>query len=327
MIKAIPLFLKEQWAFFSFYFLSLILVLWVFLMRGLSVAVFLDAFWFMTYLLVMVLAIKFYAWYKKQRALLHLKKETEVEELPEISSLSTTERTLMDLLESAIKQKDEERESARLQNTDLKDYYALWAHQIKVPLSVLDLMNQTGTIDQKQTKEQLFLVNQYMEMLLSFIRLQDFNNDMNLKEISARSLVMKTLKNYKVWFIQKELTLKVAESDFSFISDSKWLTFVLEQVIYNAIKYTKSGGLTITCTSDQKIIIEDTGIGIDASDLPQIFQKGYTGYNGRVQDNASGLGLYLVKSVIDKLGHDVHIESTVGVGTKVTIDCHQDALR
>ncbi|MBS9338669.1 HAMP domain-containing histidine kinase [Fructobacillus sp. M2-14] len=253
--------------------------------------------------------------------------EDDLEFIPDFQNLSSLEHSYTELLEQVVSQKSRQKEKNRLQTADLKDYYALWAHQIKVPLSVLDLMNQTGTVDQKQTKEQLFLVNQYMEMLLSFIRLQDFNQDMNLKEISARSLVMKTLKNYKVWFIQKELTLSVSESDFTFVSDSKWLTFVLEQIIYNAIKYTKTGGLTIDCTSDQKIIIQDTGIGIDPADLPQVFHKGYTGFNGRVQDNASGLGLYLVKSVLDKLGHQVKIESTVGVGTTVTIDCRQKQMR
>ena len=97
-------------------------------------------------------------------------------------------------------------------------------------------------------------------------------------------------------------------------------------MIFNAIKYTKTGGIRITCTKDQQIIIQDSGIGIDPADLPQVFQHGYTGFNGRVEDNASGLGLYLVKEILDRLGHTITIESTVGVGTKVTIDCSQQRL-
>ncbi|MBS9335183.1 sensor histidine kinase [Fructobacillus sp. M1-10] len=188
-------------------------------------------------------------------------------------------------------------------------------------------MNQTETINVKQTKEQLFLINQYLDMLLSFIRLQDMNADLELQPLSARKLVLKVVKEYKVFFIEKDLSLQIEDADFTMVSDSKWLRFALEQVIFNAIKYTKEGGLQIACTKDQQIVIKDSGIGIDAADLPQVFNQGYTGFNGRVEDNASGLGLYLVKEILDRLGHPIQIESTVGVGTTVTIDCRQQHLQ
>ncbi|MFC4761235.1 sensor histidine kinase [Fructobacillus durionis] len=326
MIKSCLTFLKDYWLLYFLYACTILFLAWSTLLRSANAAIFSDVFWPFTYLLLIMTAILAIKWRRKRLAVRKLLKDPDLSTVEEHLGSSSQEKALQELLEQVLSQKTNLVEEKERESQKLKDYYALWAHQIKVPLSVLDLMNQTGTVDQAQTKEQLFLINQYLEMLLSFIRLQNFNGDLNLKKASARSLVMQVLKQYKFFFIQKDLSLKVSEGDFTLMTDSKWLRFALEQIIYNAIKYTKEGSIQVSCTDDQKIIIQDSGIGIDAADLPQVFNQGYTGFNGRVQDNASGLGLYLVKEILDKLGHKVSIESTIGVGTTVTIDCSQQTL-
>lgn len=326
MLKSWLTFLKDYWLLYFLYACTILFLAWSTVLRSSNSAIFSDVFWPLTYLMVIITIALAIHWSKKRRSVHNLLADQDLSTVEENLGSTSQEKSLQELLEKVLTKKAALVEEKNLESQKLKDYYALWAHQIKVPLSVLDLMNQTGTIDQSQTKEQLFLINQYLEMLLSFIRLQNFNGDLNLKKASARSLVMQVLKQYKFFFIQKDLSLTVDEGDFTLITDSKWLRFALEQIIYNAIKYTRDGGIRVACTDDQKIIIQDSGIGIDAADLPQVFNQGYTGFNGRVSDNASGLGLYLVKEILDKLGHKVSIESTIGVGTTVTIDCSQQTL-
>lgn len=326
-IKNSRLFLSDHLSLYLFFALTIALQVWVALLHPNGQAILSDLLIPECYLIAIITCLLAYRWQKKRRSALRLLNESELESVRAEVANSSQEKLLTELLQKVLHEKRALSDQQQEENQQLKDYYALWAHQIKVPLSVLDLMNQTGTVDQRQTKEQLFLVNQYLDMLLSFIRLQDISSDLVFKSQSAKELVLRVVKEYKVFFIEKDLSLSLGDSDFDLVTDSKWLTFVLEQVIYNAIKYTKVGGLTINCTTDQKIIIQDRGIGIDKADLPQIFNQGYTGFNGRVEDNASGLGLYLVKEILDKLGHSIQIDSEIGQGTTVTIDCRQKTLR
>lgn len=326
IVKNSVLFIRDNFALYLFTGFVMLFELWITVLQSNSFPLFYNLFLPEIYVLLIMTFVLAIRWRKQHRLATQTLAENSLEDISEQLARTSQEQLLLSLLNKALSEKSTLSEEQRKEAQTLEDYYALWAHQIKVPLSVLDLMNQTDTIDKKQTAEQLFLVNQYLDMLLSFIRLQDMNSDLTLTRLSARSIVLTVLKEYKVFFIQKDLSLIVSECDFDLVTDKKWLTFVLEQVIFNAIKYTKTGGIRITCTKDQQIIIQDSGIGIDPADLPQVFQHGYTGFNGRVEDNASGLGLYLVKEILDRLGHTITIESTVGVGTKVTIDCSQQRL-
>ncbi|CCJ66699.1 integral membrane sensor signal transduction histidine kinase [Leuconostoc pseudomesenteroides 4882] len=206
---------------------------------------------------------------------------------------------------------------------DIQDYYAMWAHQIKVPLSVLDLMNQTDTIEKYETSNQLLIVNQYLNMMLQFIRLKNLHQDLTFKPIHLQAIVRDVIKSYKLFFIRQNLSVSITGEDFTVVSDSKWIQFVLEQIIFNAIKYTSQGCIQVIFENHHQVVIKDTGIGIAASDLPRLFDKGYTGLNGRLENNSSGLGLFMVKQILSELGHDIKIASVVGSGTTVTIDFKQ----
>ena len=187
---------------------------------------------------------------------------------------------------------------------DKEDFFAMWAHQIKTPIAALKLLLQSDKQDVTACKGEVFKIERYVEMALGFLRFEEMGNDLELLSYELEPIVKQSIKKFAPMFI------------------SKHLSFVIEQLLSNAVKYTSSGGITIrTCTENEQlfIIIEDTGIGIRSEDLPRLFEKGFTGYNGRMDKKASGLGLYLCKSICDKLGHKISIESQENKGTKVTI--------
>ena len=205
---------------------------------------------------------------------------------------------------------------------DKEDFFAMWAHQIKTPIAALKLLLQSDKQDVTACKGEVFKIEHYVEMALGFLRFEEMGNDLELLSYELEPIVKQSIKKFAPMFISKHLSVNLKDLNVKILTDEKWLSFVIEQLLSNAVKYTSSGGITIrTCTENEQlfIIIEDTGIGIRSEDLPRLFEKGFTGYNGRMDKKASGLGLYLCKSICDKLGHKISIESQENKGTKVTI--------
>ena len=157
-------------------------------------------------------------------------------------------------------------------------------------------------------------------MVLSYIRLGSNKNDFVLKEYDLDNIVRQAIRKYAPLFIRKKISLDFQPTNYKVLTDEKWLVFVIEQLLSNAIKYTNKGKISIYSLENKKLVIEDTGIGISKEDIPRIFDKGFTGYNGRTDKKATGLGLYLCKNILDKLSHKISIESEVGVKTKVILD-------
>ena len=202
---------------------------------------------------------------------------------------------------------------------DMEEYYSMWVHQIKTPIAGMSLLLQATDCEEKETlQSELFRVEQYVDMALTYSRLQSESNDLVLKEYETGKLVRKTVKKFANQFIYKKISLCMEELDGTVLTDAKWLGFVLEQLISNALKYTNQGSIAITC-KDNAISIADTGIGIAKEDLPRIFEKGYTGYNGRMQQKSTGIGLYLCKQIMEKLSGQIMVESTVGEGSCFTV--------
>lgn len=205
---------------------------------------------------------------------------------------------------------------------DKEDFFAMWAHQIKAPIAALKLLLQSDKQDVTACKGEVFKIEHYVEMALGFLRFEEMGNDLELLSYELEPIVKQSIKKFAPMFISKHLSVNLKDLNVKILTDEKWLSFVIEQLLSNAVKYTSSGGITIrTCTENEQlcIITEDTGIGIRSEDLPRLFEKGFTGYNGRMDKKASGLGLYLCKSICDKLGHKISIESQENKGTKVTI--------
>lgn len=211
--------------------------------------------------------------------------------------------------------------SERSQN-ELMEYYTLWAHQIKTPISAMRLLLQSESqVDQAELEMQLFEIERYVEMVMQYLRIESINSDYDLKHHKLDDLVRHAVRKYAKIFIRKKIKLDYSELNTKVLTDEKWLTFVIEQVLSNALKYTNSGTISIyMADGDSKtLVIADTGIGIPAHDLPRIFEKGFTGYNGRIDKNSSGIGLYLCQLILTKLSHTFEFESQVGEGTKVKI--------
>ena len=203
---------------------------------------------------------------------------------------------------------------------DLMDYYTLWAHQIKTPIAASSLL--VGEIEDKKVKNQLeqelFKIESYVNIVLQYLRLESFHEDLVLKKENAEDLVKEIVKKYAIFFIQKGLSLSLHDLDRTIITDKKWFVVILEQVLSNSLKYTSQGGIEIYFQEDT-LYIKDSGLGIQDADLLRVFERGFSGYNGRLTQQSSGLGLYLSKKIADELGHQISIASQVGQGTTVMI--------
>lgn len=201
---------------------------------------------------------------------------------------------------------------------DMIDYYTIWVHQIKTPIASMSLKLQSeDTAFSRSVSQDLFRIEQYVEMVLTYLRLDGDETDYLITKQSLSPIVKSACKKYMSEFINRKIKLSMSEMDLVVLTDVKWLSFVLEQLLSNALKYTNEGGeIRIYLNEANKLVIEDTGIGIRPEDLPRIFERGYTGFNGRMDKKASGIGLYLCKRICFKLGHSIEAESTPGVGSK-----------
>lgn len=202
----------------------------------------------------------------------------------------------------------------------LLDYYTLWVHQVKTPIAASSLL--IGDLKDKETKSQLeqelFKIESYVHLVLQYLRLESFHDDLVLKQENLADLVREVVKKYALFFIQQGLSLNLHDLDHTIVTDKKWFLVILEQVLSNSLKYTKEGSIEIYF-HEGSLYIKDTGLGIQNADLLRVFERGFSGYNGRLTQQSSGLGLYLSKKIADQLGHKIAIDSQVGQGTTVSI--------
>ena len=223
---------------------------------------------------------------------------------------------------------------------EMTDYYTMWAHQIKTPIFALRLLLQENPSANKEALAELFKIEQYVEMVLGYLRTEDMSSDLTLSCCSLDSVIRDQIHKYAGIFVSRKLSLTYDGISESVLTDEKWLGFVIGQILSNALKYTRTGGIhiylknspvrnyvsNITPTTPITLVIEDTGIGIRAEDLPRIFEKGYTGVNGRESNRATGIGLYLCNKIMNCLGHRIYAVSEEGKGTKVFLEFSQENL-
>ena len=216
--------------------------------------------------------------------------------------------------------------SARYQN--LTEYYTVWVHQIKTPITSmrLTLQNEDTPLSRKLTSD-LFQIEQYVEMVLAFMRLNSDSSDYVFKEYDIDAIIKQAVTKFASEFIDRKIRLEYEPIDQTVITDEKWFSFVIEQLLSNALKYTRKGSIKIYMQKPMTLCIEDTGIGIAPEDLPRIFEKGYTGYNGRTDKKASGIGLYLCKRICSNLKIDIYVTSKLDHGTTIHINLEQYDLK
>ena len=228
-------------------------------------------------------------------------------------------------------------DQTQLQQTEMYDYYARWVHQIKTPIAALKLLIEEDIpgeeepfgadrerLQQQREKrrdeelQQLFAIEQYVNMVLSYMRLGSETTDFVLRQTDLDEVIRMAVRRYARHFISKKIVLHYEETGARVLTDEKWLGFVIEQLLSNALKYTHEGSITIGM-EEGRLTITDTGIGIRAEDLPRVCEKGYTGYNGHANQKSTGIGLYLCSTILKKLGHSFTITSQEGTGTRVMI--------
>ncbi len=249
--------------------------------------------------------------------------ENVIEMLPQAADWK--EKQYQEIIKGLYEEMQQLQFTTNLKESEMKDYYSLWAHQIKTPLAAMRLLlqNDEKELSSYALQEELFKTEQYIEMVMHYLRLESMSSDMILREYRLRDIVNQAVKKNAVLFINSKLSIDIKDFECKVITDEKWLLFVIEQLITNAVKYTPNGGITISLEQNNNkewLVIQDTGIGIKSEDLPRIFEKGFTGYNGRFDKRSTGIGLYLCKQVLDKLSHKIEVFSEVGRGTKACID-------
>lgn len=264
----------------------------------------------------------FIKYYKKHKELCILEKQisTGIDKMQPASSLIEADYQI--ILRTLYEQSTELISKIDIKHTEMIDYYTLWAHQIKTPIAAMRLLLQTRHSEEnKELLTQTFKIEQYVEMVLGYLKIDGASSDLLLQNYSLLNIVRQSIRKYAYMFIRKNIVLELKEMDCTVLTDEKWMVFVIEQILSNALKYTGSGKISIYMedTEEKVLVIKDTGIGIAEEDLPRVFEKGFTGYNGRMDKKATGIGLYLCKKILDKLSHKITIESKINAGTTVKI--------
>lgn len=262
-----------------------------------------------------------YGKYRKHHlvlALLAAEPQGKTEALPEADGLLA--RDYQQIIASYERQFQEEQIKMEQKYRDMMEYYTMWTHQIKTPIAAMRLLLQEeDTPLSREMQSELFQTEQYVQMALQYLRMEKMTSDLVFARYDLDALIRQAVRKYAPLFIRRKIILSYEPVHCEVLTDEKWLVFVLEQILSNALKYTKSGSIHIYLSPDapKTLVIEDTGIGIAPEDLPRIFEKGYTGCNGRADKRSTGIGLYLCRQIMEKLSHTIRIESEMGVGTKV----------
>ena len=273
------------------------------------------------------LALDFRRVYKLHRELSQLESSAAelIGELP--AARSVPEADYRAIVQSLCRQSADAAAAAASDRADMLEYYTLWAHQIKTPIAAMRLRLQSEDSDlSRRLLADLGRVERYVEMVLTYLRLEGDGTDFVFRETSLDAVVRASLRSFAGEFIARRLTLDYTPTDVRVLTDEKWLSFVIEQVLSNALKYTPQGGVSVYVEEPKTLCIRDTGIGIAPEDLPRIFERSYTGLQGRADKRASGIGLYLCRRICADLGHTITAESTPGEGTLIRIALEKKKL-
>ena len=297
--------------------LSGVLIFWLYGLPGEAIAYLLclccigTSFW---------AVLSFVRFWRKHKILRKMEEAIFVtaEDLPETTTL--IEEDYQHLIQRLVRENRQRQAAADSMLEDLTSYYTLWVHQIKTPIAAMDLLLQAGPDRATEMEIELQKIAQYVDMVLQYLRLDSTAKELVLQRCQLDAVVRQTVRKYAKRFILKKIQLVFQETKWEVLSDEKWLCFLLEQLLSNALKYTPEGGkISIFLEGETNLVIADTGIGIAPEDLPRVFEKGLTGNKGRMDKKATGIGLYLCRRVTNLLGHTISIASEPGVGTQVRL--------
>ena len=260
--------------------------------------------------------------YKRAAASYHDLISREIMENPDFADRDY--ERIIRILDQRIMELEGEFENSK---ADMEDYYSTWVHQIKTPIAVMRMLLAEDTKENRTLGMELFRIEQYVEMALVYIRLEAHDNDLVIKEYDLDELVRTSVRKFAMQFIGRKLTMDFKPTGKKLVTDRKWFGTIMDQILSNAVKYTMTGGVRIYMRDERTLCIQDTGIGIAKEDIPRVFEKGYTGQNGRSDEKSSGLGLYLCKKAAEKVNIGLALESEPQQGTTFLLTLNQEGQR
>ena len=321
-------YLKDKlYAFLIFIIYIIILILFLIALKlSSSIIIFITVF-----SIVIFFVILFFDYFRKRKFYSELldklntldKKYLLIEMLLEPNFLEG--KILYDVLDEVNKNEHDLISKLKNKQEDFKEYIELWIHEVKLPLASLTLINRKD----KNTLRELKRIEDDVEQILYYVRCENANNDYLIKEWNLDTIIKNVALRNKDDLLALGIDFKVDNCNLKVLTDSKWLEFIINQIVSNSIKYKKDKDSIIEITGEDSddfvtITIYDNGKGISKSDLPRVFSKTFTGNNGRVNSSKStGMGLYLCKELCNKLGHKIEIDSKVDEYTKVTITIYK----
>lgn len=312
-------YISEKKGFLIIFCICVIIFAFIFYLYYLELEAIFYASLLCLIMICIVTCLDFYQYLQKRLELHHMKKTIQYS-LENVIASTPVEQDYHDLIALLIEDIRLIQKENDIAKQDMLDYYTLWAHQIKLPISAMNLLLQSDPSPLHfQLSAELIKIEQYVDMVMSYLRLSSQSTDYMIQEYNLDDIIRQAIRKLSVLFIEKHIQIDFQETHQRVLTDAKWLQYVIEQLLSNAVKYTKQGKVSLY-GKDQKFIIQDTGIGIEESDLNRIFEKGFTGYNGRSGEQSSGLGLYLCDKILRNLSHRIEIKSVVNQGTKVILD-------
>lgn len=314
-------YLAARWRVLALFVVFTAVFLVLFFLYQLPVSAVAYGFLLCTFIGLIALFFDFSSFREKRRVLQGMLNEVTdtLEHLP--PPQNGLEADYQALLRTLFEERRQLRRKLTTRYADTVEYYTMWVHQIKNPIAAMRLLlqNEEGA-QTAELQEELQRIEQYVEMVLTYLRLDAHSTDYVIREYDLDRIVRQAVRKYASQFIRKKIHLEYEPLGVKVLTDEKWLLFVVEQLLSNALKYTKSGSVTIRLEAPKTLCIADTGIGIAPEDVPRIFEKGYTGYNGREDKRSSGIGLYLCKRICRNLHHGISAQSAPGSGTVVRLE-------
>ncbi len=324
-------YLKDKlYAFLIFTIYIIILILFLIALKlTSSIIIFITAFTVAVFFIIL-----FYDYFRKRKFYEELldklysldKKYLLIEMLLEPNFLEG--KILYDVLDEVNKNEHDLISKLKNKQEDFKEYIELWIHEVKLPLASLTLINRKD----KNTLRELKRIEDDVEQILYYVRCENANNDYLIKEWNLDTIIKNVALRNKDDLLALDIDFKVDNCNLKVLTDSKWLEFIINQIVSNSIKYKKDKDSIIEITGEDSddfvtITIYDNGKGISKSDLPRVFNKTFTGNNGRtLSSKSTGMGLYLCKELCNKLGHKIEIDSKVNEYTKVIITIYKKGL-
>uniref|UniRef100_UPI00403F2707 two-component system sensor histidine kinase SapS n=1 Tax=Candidatus Enterococcus willemsii TaxID=1857215 RepID=UPI00403F2707 len=324
-------YLKDQWWVFIGWFLFIVLTAFVIWLTP-DVTLSIGTLGYLVLMQAVILGIILTIHYLSRRRWWHELTYKEGDSVLQkyLTSARTEEEKLHQaFINQVIREHQENMQQVVTNQEEQKDYIDSWVHEIKVPLAATQLLLRSVEFDLDDAKyvaleNELLRIDEYVDQVLYVARLDSFTKDYLIRETSLKQLIQPVLRSQANYFIQKNIHFTVEGDDQQVLTDGKWISFIFRQLLSNAIKYTPVNG-TITIQMIKKrqgiqLKLTDSGIGIPKEDLRRIFDKGFTGKNGRnAEVHSTGLGLYLAKNLASQLGVQLSVKSKVGQGTTMTL--------